>query len=155
MFLRRADRFVIDCLSLLCKTDMDCAHNYEISREPELKISLENLNSIYMAQTGWHQSLKTEFKHMVRDRLSSKILSFEAGPALFIGTAIIHEMILSSFFYIGEISERHLRIHVLSKALMRTTVRISSKNYCHQLDLISFTGLYEELSVLYNLLQRN
>lgn len=49
MFLRRADRFIIDCLSLLCKTDVDCAHNYEISRELELKISLGNLNSIYMA----------------------------------------------------------------------------------------------------------
>lgn len=47
MFLRPA-RFILNCLSLLCKCDMDCAGDYEISREPEQKISLENLNSIYV-----------------------------------------------------------------------------------------------------------
>lgn len=48
VFLRRPARFILDCLSLLCKFDMDCAGNYEISREPEQKISLENFNSIYV-----------------------------------------------------------------------------------------------------------
>lgn len=91
---------------------MDCAGSYEISREPEQKVSLENFN---LHGIDWLAPLlKTEFKLIVRDRLSSKILIFEAGPALIIETALIHEMITSSFFYTGKISARHLRIHVLS-----------------------------------------
>lgn len=80
---------------------MDCAGSYEISREPEQKVSLENFN---LHEIDWLAPLlKTKFKHIVRDRLPSKIFTFEAGPALIIETALIHEMISSSFFYTGKI----------------------------------------------------
>lgn len=87
-----------------------------MNRKSPWRTSVQFMQNRLFGTGYWKLSLST-----LRDRLFSKILLFEAGPVLIIGSAIIHEMIWNSFFYMGEISERHLRIHVLSKSLVRTT----------------------------------